>query len=429
MNLFGTDGVRGRLGEGLFTWTSLTQLALAVASDLKGRSIRRVCIGRDTRDSGKPIAQLCALVCTGMGIEVMDVGIVPTGVLAWLTVHLEGGAGIMVTASHNPASDNGIKLLDAQGRKWSAEAEERISRLWGHVHDIHWDFSLSPRLEPNAHRHYVAWMRTRFSDALSDIRVVADLACGAAVPVVPALLEEWGCSVMTVNDRLDGQCINEHAACFEPERLRQHVRAGGFDVGLAFDGDADRLLVCDDQGNIWDGDALLYLLLVMDQRDDKIHPGIVVTHMSNEALVTACAQLGTDVVRVSVGDKEVARELARRGWTLGGEPCGHLIDRETSWVSDPFVVMMRVLTWIKRYGPLSQAPRFEPYPQVTRTIPRAQVDVDALRAHMVTEYPEIRWLIRASGTEAVIRVMGEGPDRNHLLNIFVELDQYLSLPY
>lgn len=407
MRRFGTDGVRGTIGIEPITWQSLSALALALGHYMNRKGMRRISIARDTRSSGLKISMLFSQTLRSMGIDVDDCEILPTGVLAWMTVHSSSDVGLMITASHNPATDNGIKLLDAKGSKWSEVAEKELLALWSEPPELLWTHAYGQYQTVNGYDPYLESLDAQFPALLQEMTVVVDAANGAACPFIVSFLEKKGCKVIALNNTPSGSNINENAH-LQLENLKRTVLEQGADIGVALDGDADRLFVVDDAGRLWDGDALLYLLVRADLDLGIRHPGVVITHLGNEGLVRSLAALEVLTHRSDVGDKYVARALLALDWQLGGEPCGHMVDRRSSNVSDPFAIMMRVIAWIKHSNlPLSQAPRPEIDSQRTATVSQSSDNASDVLAHAVKTYPEIRWVIRSSGTEPVLRLMGE----------------------
>ena len=247
---------------------------------------------------------------------------------------------------------------------------------------------------------------------------MVDLAQGAACPFLVPFLVSRHCQVIALNDQPTGHNINEFAY-MQFENLKKQMITQGADIGIALDGDADRLLVLDETGQLWDGDDLLYLLVHADLNQGVNHAGVVITSLSNEGLVRSLEAINVRTHRTHVGDKYVSRALQSLNWQLGSEPCGHMVDRRSSNVSDPFAIMMRTMTWMKRSGlQLSKAPRPMKDPQRSAVVRNTSKSVDELLAYAMLNYPQVRWVIRASGTEPVLRIMGENAESKALDQAF-----------
>lgn len=399
MSLFGTDGIRGQ-------WPA-EPLSPAVVSAL-GRALREqvgdapVAIARDTRESG---AAVCRALLDGLGGEVIDLGVLPT---AGLSVALSDGiaaAGVMVTASHNPWRDNGVKVMGADGRKRSDEAESALSdriRTLGQVPPR----PVQRRDEPGFERyirHVLARLPKDFS--LSGQRIALDAAHGAAWQTAPRVLRELGAEPVVLGCAPDGRNINEGVGALHPEALVRVVREQGCAAGIALDGDADRCVLVDEVGEVVDGDGLLLLL--------ARPPGVVGTVMCNAALERALRARGLGLERAAVGDRFVAEGMQALGWPVGGEPSGHVLFDDGLPTGDGLLTGLRALAG----GPLrAQLGGWRPDPQVlvnvavSRRVPLDTVpELTAAQARVLAEGAS-RVLLRYSGTEARLRVMVEATD-------------------
>lgn len=428
MRRFGTDGVRGTWGVEPIATSSMVDLALAISVLMHQRHEHTLVIARDTRSSGVEISRIFIKTLLSSGIDVYDVSVLPTGVLAWLTVHLQCDVGIMVTASHNPSSDNGIKFLNSQGSKWDVQHEQLLQDLWSTSIDnsVVMD-SGKYQLIDHAYEPYLEALILEFPLLMKKLSVVVDLAHGAACPFLVEFLHSRGCDVIAINHAPNGENINESASCLMPDLLKQCVLDKKADLGIALDGDADRLVVVDHTGQLWDGDALLYLLVCHDQTQGYHHEGVVITSMSNEGLVDSLADMNVATHRSDVGDKFVSRALQLKNWQLGGEPCGHMIDRRCSEVSDPFSIMLRVLSWMVHHdAALASACRPKCYPQKTASIVDCQMSVVQVMDYAQAHYSYVRWVIRPSGTEPVLRMMGEYKDQSTLDDAFYHVLRFAN---
>jgi phosphoglucosamine mutase len=423
---FGTDGIRGR-ANGLIT----PDLAMRVgqATGLlfqRGHHRHRVVIGKDTRLSGYMIETAMVAGFTSVGMDVMLLGPVPTPAVAMLTRSMRADIGVMISASHNAYEDNGIKLFGPDGFKLSDDVEAEIETLI--ESNIGARLSKSPNLGratriDSVHARYIEYAKRTLQRQLSleGLRIVVDCANGAAYKVAPEALWELGAEVFSIGVEPDGFNINLNVGSTSPEALVRKVREMRADIGIALDGDADRLLLVDEKGNIIDGDQLMAVIAQSWLEDGRLaKPGIVATVMSNLGLERYLASLGLDLVRTAVGDRYVLEHMREHGFNLGGEQSGHIIMSDFSTTGDGLVAALQVMAVVQRRNkPVSEVCRlFEPLPQVLKNVrfaPGRAFAQDAM-AHVI-EAARLRLgasgrlLIRPSGTEPVIRVMGEGDDR------------------
>lgn len=423
---FGTDGIRGR-ANGVIT----PDLAMKVgqATGLlfqRGSHRHRVVIGKDTRLSGYMIEYAMVAGFTSVGMDVMLLGPMPTPAVAMLTRSMRADIGVMISASHNAYEDNGIKLFGPDGFKLSDEVEGEIEVLLDQ--DLGRRLSKSPALGravriDSAQSRYIEFAKRTLPRQLSleGLRVVLDCANGAAYKVAPEALWELGAEVFSIGVSPDGFNINHDVGSTAPDALVRKVREMRADVGIALDGDADRLLMVDEKGNVIDGDQLMAVIAQSWMEDGRLSkPGLVTTVMSNLGLERYIEGLGLSMVRTAVGDRYVLEHMRQHGFNVGGEQSGHIILSDFSTTGDGLVAALQVLAVVKRHGkPVSEVcHRFEPLPQVLRNV-RA-VDRRTLAQNDVIRAIEGgrerlggsgRLVIRPSGTEPVIRVMGEGDDR------------------
>ena len=415
--LFGTDGVRGVANRDLTPELAFS-LGRAAVQALGGEGRPTFVVGRDTRVSGPMLqAALSAGICSAGG-DVVRLGVAPTPAVAFVTVDLGARAGAVISASHNPPEDNGIKFFSSAGTKLADEVEEEIERLVregdgargtdvGRVED-----------RPAAIERYLEHVVGAAEAPLDGIRVVVDCGFGAAFSLAPEALRRLGAEVHPINDRDDGERINVGCGATHPEVVAEEVRRVGADAGVAHDGDADRALFCDAEGNVIDGDqVILACALGMKERDRLPGDAVVVTVMSNLGLRRALEEAGIRIQETAVGDRFVAEEMARSGAALGGEQSGHVIFAEHATTGDGILTAVRFLSVARAEGvPISElAGRMRRYPQVLENVPVSSTsDLDGQPAiqEAVREAEAAlgafgRVLVRPSGTEPLVRVMVE----------------------
>jgi phosphoglucosamine mutase len=424
---FGTDGIRGR-ANGVIT----PELALKVgqAAGLvfqRGDHRHRVVIGKDTRLSGYMIENALVAGFTSVGMDVLLLGPMPTPAVAMLTRSMRADLGVMISASHNLFDDNGIKLFGPDGYKLSDDVEMQIEQLL--------DESIAKKLASSAnlgrarridgvHDRYIEFAKRTLPRALSldGVRIVVDCAHGAAYKVVPEALWELGADVISIGVEPDGFNINKDCGSTSPEALRAKVREMRADLGIALDGDADRVIVVDERGHLIDGDQLLAVVAQSWKDDGRLSkPGIVATVMSNLGLERYLAREGLSLVRTPVGDRYVIEQMLAQGYNIGGEQSGHIILSDFNTTGDGFVAALQILAVIQKLGgPVSEVcHRFDPLPQILKNV-RHQggrpLDLPEVKSAIAAAEARLkgggRLLVRSSGTEPVIRVMGEGDDRD-----------------
>jgi len=434
--LFGTDGVRARAGEGPLAPESLRRLGHAIGTllrdhprifhpDVSGtvrRTLRlpervsgvRVVIGRDTRESGPSIERD---LLHGMGVEAIRVGVVPTPGIAWLARRWKAALGIVISASHNPAHDNGVKVISGEGFKIPDAAESRVEETWKTASGE----KRPGKSEKRSGAPYLQFLRSQLPKGrpLKDFKLVIDCAHGAASPWAPKLFRALGARVTVLHAKPDGKNINEGAGALYPERLSKAVLAAKADLGAAFDGDADRCILVDEKGEVRDGDHILALCADAMKRNGSIGGDAVVsTVMANLGLEKRLQEMGLKLARVKVGDKFVAEEMMRTGARLGGEQSGHIIFLDAATAGDGMLTTLRVLRVLLETGrPMGElCAGLKKAPQVLINVPvREKPDLDktpAVRDAVVAAERELkgdgRILLRYSGTEPLCRVMVEG---------------------
>jgi phosphoglucosamine mutase len=427
--LFGTDGVRGTANVHPMTAEMALALGQAIAHVFRSRGggTQRILIGKDTRLSGYMFEDALAAGICSMGADVIQVGPMPTPAMAFLTVDMRCKAGVMISASHNPYQDNGIKFFGHDGFKLPDELERRIEELIGsgelagHRADPD-EIGRATRIEDAAGR-YIVFLKKTFPVELSleGLRVVLDCANGAAYRVGPTMLHELGAEVFAVGIEPNGRNINEGCGSLYPDRLAAKVRELRADVGIAVDGDADRCVMVDERGEVIDGDALLAVCARdLAERGQLRGGAVVATIMSNLGLERALEREGIRLVRTKVGDRYVVEEMRSGGYNLGGEQSGHVVFLDHNTTGDGLLTGLQTLAILRRKErPLSElVGGIERFPQVLLNVPVAEkrpleslpVICQAIEKVEAELAGRGRVLIRYSGTESKVRVMVEGDD-------------------
>ena len=424
---FGTDGIRGK-ANGVITPDLAMRVAQATGLVFqRGDHRHRVVIGKDTRLSGYMIEYAMVGGFTSVGMDVLLLGPMPTPAVAMLTRSMRADVGVMISASHNKYEDNGIKLFGPDGYKLSDEIEAKIERLI----DGELPVKLSkPEALGRAKRvddvmaRYIEFAKMTLPRHMSfeGLRVVVDCANGAAYKVAPETLWELGAEVFSIGVEPDGFNINRRVGSTAPEALVAKVREMRADIGIALDGDADRVLIVDEKGRKVDGDQLMAAVAESWKADGKLsQPGIVATLMSNLGLERYLGSIGLSLARTAVGDRYVLEHMRAHGYNLGGEQSGHIIFSDYVTTGDGLVAALQVMAMVKRRGrPVSEVcQRFEPVPQVLRNVrfeAARRPGAEQLAAAAETGRARLgaggRLVIRPSGTEPVVRVMGEGDDQD-----------------
>ena len=423
---FGTDGIRGLANSPPMTSHVALKVGMAAGKLFSNESHRpRVVIGKDTRLSGYMIESALMSGFTAVGMDVFLLGPMPTPAVAMLTRSLRADLGVMISASHNPYADNGIKLFDPDGYKLSDETEREIEALMEADAE---DLLVSPdkigrakRIE-SAQERYVEFAKRTLprNIRLNDLRVVIDCANGAGYEVAPDALWELGAEVIKIGVEPNGRNINHECGSTAPEALCDKVREMRADIGIALDGDADRVVIVDEKGRIVDGDQIMAVIAASwQQRGQLTAGGVVATVMSNLALERHLAGLGLAMVRAPVGDRYVVEHMRRHGYNVGGEQSGHIVLSDFTTTGDGLVTALQVLSVVVGSGkPVSEVcKRFEPLPQLlcnVRYLNGVPLEQDAVKQAIELGRRRLegqgRLVIRPSGTEPVIRVMGEGDD-------------------
>ena len=421
---FGTDGIRGTVGHEPITPDFVLRLGHAVGSVLRRSEERpRVLIGKDTRISGYMLESALESGLNSAGADVVLLGPLPTPGVAYLTRALRASLGVVISASHNPFADNGIKFFSAQGSKlpdaWELDVEAALQ------HEPHWANAASlgkaARLDDAAGR-YIEFCKSTFAHdlTLKGLKIVVDAAHGAAYHIAPKVFHELGADVIAIGCAPDGLNINDQVGATHPDALVRSVRANHADFGIALDGDADRLQMVDTQGRLYTGDELLYVIAAERLNRGEQVPGVVGTLMTNMAVERALVQRGVHFVRAKVGDRYVLEELLAHGWLLGGEGSGHLLVLDKHSTGDGLVSALQILqTCVRRGARLPDLLEgLALFPQVLVNV-RLNTDQD-WRANVQLQRAIVdaermfgergRVLVRASGTEPLLRIMVEAQD-------------------
>lgn len=421
---FGTDGIRGEANREPITADLVLRLATAAGMRFRrGDHRHRVVIGKDTRLSGYMLEPALTAGFISTGMDVILVGPMPTPAIGMLTTSLRADLGVMISASHNPFEDNGIKLFGPDGFKLSDEEEAAIEDLVDNGAfelPIGSGLGKAQRLE-DAPGRYMEFVKRTFPQALrlDGLKIVVDCANGAAYRVAPTVFYELGADVVPIAVQPNGTNINKGCGATDTRAMCEQVVAHGADLGIALDGDADRVIVADENGEKIDGDQLMALIAGSWAREDRLSGGLVATVMSNLGLERYLTGVGVPLARTAVGDRYVVEDMRRRGWNVGGEQSGHIILSDYATTGDGILAALQVLAEMVRRGePMSRVGRiFEPVPQLLKNVrfnggaPLEVADVrEAIRDGEARLGEAGRLVIRPSGTEPVIRVMAEGDD-------------------
>jgi phosphoglucosamine mutase len=437
--IFGTDGVRGTANIEPVTAETALKLGRAAGhvfknleSHSRGRGKHKIVIGKDTRLSGYMLENAISSGILSMGVDVLFIGPLPTPGVAYVTRSLRADAGIVITASHNPYDDNGIKFFRADGYKLDDQIEAKIEGLVfsGEIENIRptaGEIGKAVRID-DALGRYIEYAKTSFPRGLTleGLRVVADCAHGAAYKSTPCVLRELGAEVIVYGNQPDGMNINKGCGSMHPEEMCRRVREHGAHLGIAHDGDADRVLLCDETGTMIDGDDIMAIAArEMLTAGNLAHRTLVATVMSNAGLDAFLAEHGGKVVRTAVGDRHVIDEMLRHGYCLGGEQSGHMIFRDYSTTGDGLVCALQILRIMKTLDqPLSKLARcWARYPQLTVNIrvreKKPFEQLDGVLALVAAAEAEVeagggRVLLRYSGTEPKARLLIEGREQSVL---------------
>ncbi|MBC7326786.1 phosphoglucosamine mutase [bacterium] len=427
--LFGTDGVRGRANENLTPEFAL-KLGLAVGSFLK-RDCSKIILGKDTRLSSDMLESAFAAGLCAAGMEVLETGVITTPGVAFLA-SFNNVYGAVISASHNPFDENGIKLIHKNGFKLPDEWEEEIEKIFL---DNGFEYAPSAEIGKRTAFHqgaslYKDFLKSKADFSLKGMKLVVDTANGAGHNIAPALLRELGADVIVINDTPDGKNINRDCGAVHPERMAEEVKKHRAMLGISLDGDGDRAIFADEQGEIIYGDGILYIFATYMMEKGILRGPVVTTYMTNSGVEMALAKRGIKMVRVPIGDKYVARKMKEIGATLGGEQSGHIILFQHLPTGDGILTTLQLLKVILEKGkPLSQLKDYVLFPQKLVNIkvknPQKWEKDEKVMAVVRTAESALagkgRILIRASGTEDKLRIMVEGEDEKEVENLTNEL--------
>jgi phosphoglucosamine mutase len=433
---FGTDGIRGRVGQSPMTVDFIMKLGWAAGRVLSNRGRGLVVIGKDTRVSGYMFESALESGLAAAGLDVLLLGPMPTPAIAYLTQAQRATAGIVISASHNPYYDDGVKFFNGDGFKLPDSTEEEIEAMIEHELEM-----VSPEKIGKASRmedakgRYIEFCKSSiaFKSSLRGVKLVVDCAHGATYHIAPAVFRELGAEVIETGTQPNGLNINKEVGALYPQNMRALVLENGADLGIAFDGDGDRVMMMDARGEVVNGDQLLYIIAMSRLASGQLNGGVVGTQMTNLGLEHALAARKIPFQRAAVGDRYVMAKLVEQGWYLGGESSGHIICLDKSTTGDGIIAALQVLEWlISRQQTLTEAcADMEIYPQTMINVetprsldldsePRVQ---DAVRQAESRLGDRGRILLRPSGTEPLIRVMVEGRDPGEVEMIATELAQ------
>jgi phosphoglucosamine mutase len=436
---FGTDGIRGRVGEHPITAEFMLRLGWAAGRVFAREGRGRIIIGKDTRVSGYMFESALEAGLVSAGIDVLLLGPMPTPAIAYLTRTFNASAGIVISASHNAFHDNGIKFFSSDGAKLDDEVELAIeTELDNHMEMVPSDQIGKVSRVDDAAGRYIEFCKSCFPADLNlrGLKIVVDCAHGATYHIAPSVLSELGAEVITLGTQPDGFNINAEVGSTHPGAIRARVVESSADLGIALDGDGDRVIMVDHEGVVVDGDELLFVIADDRKQRDRLHGGVVGTQMSNfgleEALVADCVPF----TRASVGDRYVLAELTASGWQLGGESSGHILCLDVTSTGDGIISALQVLAAVRRSGKSLHELKsgMKKYPQhMINVACRGKVDLQPgtpLAAAVADTERQLggrgRVLLRPSGTEPVVRVMVEGPDQDKVLDLTRDLAEVVA---
>ena len=418
---FGTDGIRGRVGQSKVTPEFVLKLGWAVGRVLANNEMSKVLIGKDTRISGYMLESALEAGLSAAGCDIKLLGPMPTPAIAYLTQTFRANAGIVISASHNPYYDNGIKFFNQDGTKFSDEMELAIEAEMDKplITVNPENLGKAARIDDAAGR-YIEFCKSCFPVGvrLQQLKIVVDCAHGATYHIAPSVFKELGAKVIKIGVEPDGFNINYECGSTSPASLAERVKQENADIGFAFDGDGDRVTIVDEKGNVVDGDHILYVIARNKQAQGELIPGVVGTVMSNIGLELSLKQRGIDFYRADVGDRHVSKALTDLGWTLGGESSGHIICRDKTTTGDGIIAALQVLAAMKQTNQKLSA-----LTNGMKKCPQALVNIETSQAISVLGSNQVidlqqkleramqgagRILLRASGTEPLIRVMVQG---------------------
>lgn len=431
---FGTDGIRGRVGESLINPSFVLKLGWAIGTILTKKKTGKVLIGKDTRISGYMLESALEAGLSSAGMNIHLLGPMPTPAIAYLTRTLRAEAGIVISASHNPYHDNGIKCFSSNGTKLpdslELEIEEQLEKPMSTVDSA--ELGKASRIV-DAPGRYIEFCKSTVASHINfnDLKIVIDCANGATYHIAPSVFRELGADVIEIGTDPDGFNINDNCGSTHPAILQKIVLAEKADVGIAFDGDGDRMLMVDHKGELVDGDEALFIMAKHMVSNKSFTGGIVGTTMTNLGLEQAFVKLGIPFKRTQVGDRYVLAELMNSDWKLGGEPSGHIVNLGLNTTGDGIISALQVLSAVcqneKSLYELKDG--VQKFPQVLINVKSSRPDLIVASVHIQEAVKEAelklgkkgRVLLRASGTEAIVRVMVEGEEQAVVQSLAAEL--------
>ncbi len=428
---FGTDGIRNRVGSGMIRPDQILKLGWATGKVMKARGQKRVMIGKDTRISGYMFESALEAGFIAAGIDVMLLGPMPTPAVAYLTQTFRADMGVVISASHNPHHDNGIKFFSAEGKKISDEMELEVEAAFEQDIEVVASENLGKawRID-DAPGRYIEFCKSTFDakQKLTGFKIVLDCSHGATYHIAPHVFKELGAEIVTIGDQPDGININQGCGATYIDALQKAVVEQGADLGIAFDGDGDRVMMVTSQGELVDGDKILYILAT---QGSKSVPGVVGTVMSNLAVENALKSKGIEFVRSAVGDRYVMQLLTEKGWSFGAEPSGHVLALNKISTGDGIIAALQVMSAIVGANQSLDelAAEVDFYPSVLKNLQlddaQKMMTNPVLKSAIEDAEKKLadkgRILVRASGTEPLIRVMVEGEDRQLVESLADEL--------
>lgn len=437
---FGTDGIRGAVGTYPITPEFMLKLGWAAGSVFAENGFAKILIGKDTRISGYMFESALQAGLSASGADVLLLGPMPTPAVAYLTRTFHAQAGIVISASHNPYYDNGIKFFSSEGKKLDDEIEAKIEAKLDEAMTVVASESIGKvrRIE-DARGRYIEFCKSTVPNELSlkGYKIVVDCANGASYHMAPDALDELGAEVIAIGCSPNGLNINEKCGATSPEQLRHRVVEEGADLGIAIDGDGDRIIMVDHSGEVVDGDEVLFVLTKWMHARGELDGGVVGTLMSNLGLELALKDLGVELVRAKVGDRYVMSELAKRGWNLGGESSGHIICLQHTTTGDALISALQVLNAVVSSGKslfeLRSAMKKMPQKMINVRLQSQVRDISGNEQinNAVTDTENKlgdrgRVLLRPSGTEPVVRVMIEGEDKSEIESLTESLAEVVE---
>lgn len=437
---FGTDGIRGHVGSSNINPEFILKLGWAVGRVLINEQRKKVIIGKDTRISGYMLESALEAGFSAAGVDVILLGPMPTPAIAYLTQTLRANAGVVISASHNPFEDNGIKFFSAEGGKLADAVELAIEAEMDVPLTVVDSSQLgkATRID-DAPGRYIEFCKSTIPSLtrLSGLKIALDCANGATYNIAPNVFTELGAEVITMGDKPNGFNINKHCGSTEPDALRRLVLQTGADIGIALDGDGDRVLLVDSAGNLIDGDEIIYIIAKDRQQKGLLHGGVVGTLMSNYGLEKAIKEMGVPFLRTKVGDRYVLEALKANDWKIGGESSGHIVCLDKTTTGDGIIAALQVLACM-----VKQEKSLHELLQGIQLLPQTLINIKTPNAVELAEHPKVlemvssltmalagegRVLLRPSGTEPLLRVMVEGTDIIRVKSMAQKLGDEISL--